>query len=193
MRILLAFGADLNPVTIWKRTPLDLVKYITDVDSSTDCIALPEEEKWLSACFVSKDGHLKIKCLLECVGALSGKEVEARIPCPTLPLFSADESLLTEIPMQYKNFTEKFRHEACQEKNTSQAIEFSKLSRKLMMCTKGGSRILFLDGGGIRGLIEIEILRQLEEDTGRKIIDIFDWIVATSTGAVITLFIVYGM
>ena len=59
-------------------------------------------------------------------------------------------------------------------------------------CIKGGSRILFLDGGGIRGLLQIELLRKLEEDTGRKVTEIFDWIVGTSTGGIIALGLVYG-
>ena len=57
---------------------------------------------------------------------------------------------------------------------------------------EGGSRILFLDGGGIKGLVEIEVLMQLEEATGRKITDLFDWIVGTSTGGIIALGLVYG-
>ena len=57
---------------------------------------------------------------------------------------------------------------------------------------KGGSRILSLDGGGIRGLIQLEILMQLEEATGRKVTDLFDWIIGTSTGGIIALALVYG-
>ena len=57
---------------------------------------------------------------------------------------------------------------------------------------EGGSRILFLDGGGIKGLVQLEILMQLEEKTGKKITELFDWIVGTSTGGVITLALVYG-
>ena len=57
---------------------------------------------------------------------------------------------------------------------------------------KGGSRILSLDGGGIRGLVQLKILMQLEEATGRKVTDLFDWIIGTSTGGIITLALVYG-
>ena len=57
---------------------------------------------------------------------------------------------------------------------------------------KGGSRILSLDGGGIRGLVHLEILMQLEEATGRKVTDLFDWIIGTSTGGIIALALVYG-
>ena len=57
----------------------------------------------------------------------------------------------------------------------------------------GGSRILFLDGGGMRGLLQIEILEQLEKKTGRRVTELFDWIVGTSTGAIVALSLVYGM
>ena len=57
---------------------------------------------------------------------------------------------------------------------------------------KGGSRVLSLDGGGIRGLVQLEILMQLEEATGRKVTDLFDWIIGTSTGGIIALALVYG-
>lgn len=56
-----------------------------------------------------------------------------------------------------------------------------------------GSRILFLDGGGIRGLIQIEMLEQLEKKTGRKVTELFDWIIGTSTGGIVALALVYGM
>ena len=39
----------------------------------------------------------------------------------------------------------------------------------------------------------IEVLIRIEQLTGKKIIDLFDWIVGTSTGGVIALGLVYGM
>ena len=57
---------------------------------------------------------------------------------------------------------------------------------------EGGSRVLFLDGGGVKGLNQIEFLIQLEKETGRRITELFDWIVGTSTGALIALAMVYG-
>ena len=54
-----------------------------------------------------------------------------------------------------------------------------------------GSRILFLDGGGIRGLIQIEVLSVIELMTGRKITELFDWIVGSSTGGILALSMVY--
>ena len=57
---------------------------------------------------------------------------------------------------------------------------------------RGGSRVLFLDGGGIKGLVQIEVLSQLEQETGRKITELFDWIVGSSTGGLLALGMVYG-
>ena len=57
---------------------------------------------------------------------------------------------------------------------------------------KSGSRILFLDGGGIRGLVLIEILIQLKQLTGKPVTKMFDWIVGTSTGGILALALVYG-
>ena len=60
------------------------------------------------------------------------------------------------------------------------------------MYQKAGSRILVLDGGGMRGLVQLEILCQIEEATGRRITELFDWIIGTSTGVIIALALVYG-
>ena len=57
---------------------------------------------------------------------------------------------------------------------------------------KDGKRVLCLDGGGIRGLIQVEVLSHLEESTGRRIPELFDWIVGTSTGGIVALALVYG-
>ena len=71
-------------------------------------------------------------------------------------------------------------------------IQKSPRDNPILAGMEGGSRLLFLDGGGIKGLSQIEALIQLEEATGRKITELFDWIVGTSTGGVIALALVYG-
>ena len=59
-----------------------------------------------------------------------------------------------------------------------------------------GVRVLCLDGGGVRGLVQLEILRQIEEKLpgtrACRIADLFDYIVGTSTGGIIALAMVYG-
>ena len=57
---------------------------------------------------------------------------------------------------------------------------------------KSGQRVLCLDGGGMRGLIQLEVLRQITESTGKSIPELFQWVVGTSTGAIVALALVYG-
>ncbi len=55
-----------------------------------------------------------------------------------------------------------------------------------------GSRILCLDGGGVRGLLQMTILREIERQMKMSIVDLFDWVVGTSTGGIIALALTYG-
>jgi patatin-like phospholipase/acyl hydrolase len=48
-------------------------------------------------------------------------------------------------------------------------------------------KILSLDGGGVRGILPLTILMELEKRTGKSIWTMFDFIVGTSTGALIAL------
>lgn len=53
-------------------------------------------------------------------------------------------------------------------------------------------RLLCLDGGGIKGLVLIQMLIALEKQTGRPTRELFDWVAGTSTGGILALAIVHG-
>ena len=55
-----------------------------------------------------------------------------------------------------------------------------------------GDRVLCLDGGGIKGLILIDMLVTIERIANKKITELFDWIIGTSTGGILALAIVYS-
>ena len=55
-----------------------------------------------------------------------------------------------------------------------------------------GHKILSLDGGWMRSLIQVEILEQLEVFTGQNVTEIFDTFIGSSSGALIILGLVYG-
>lgn len=52
-----------------------------------------------------------------------------------------------------------------------------------------GLRILSLDGGGVRGIVILEVLRQIQQELGGriKVQEFFDLIVGTSTGGILAL------
>lgn len=74
-----------------------------------------------------------------------------------------------------------------QEKGNKMKLSFALTD---VMHMKKKQRIFCLDGGGIRGVMHVELLLQIEEPVGRKITELFDLITETSTIGILVL--VYG-
>lgn len=58
--------------------------------------------------------------------------------------------------------------------------------------TVDGGRLLCLDGGGIRGLVLIQTLLEIESVLRRPVVECFDWIAGTSTGGILALGLAAG-
>ena len=52
---------------------------------------------------------------------------------------------------------------------------------------KQGLRILSMDGGGMKSLATVQILKAIEKGTGKRIHEIFDLICGTSTGGMLAV------
>lgn len=104
--------------------------------------------------------------------------------------------LTTQYSQLKRNISERFRNTSrageTQSLTSEEAVPLALQLSEMEKFKQAGSRILCLDGGGIRGLIQLEVLSQLEKKTGRKITELFDWIIGTSTGGIIALGLVYG-
>src|SRR5271166_3005187 len=54
-------------------------------------------------------------------------------------------------------------------------------------------KLLALDGGGIRGVLTLSILKAIEQKVGQKLCYYFDYIAGTSTGAIIAVGLAKGV
>ena len=113
-----------------------------------------------------------------------------KMNCPQDDWTSKIASMNYEILLNVERTLQDVQYRLSQHPDEAMAIGIQ--MKELKMLRDAGSRILFLDGGGMRGLIQIEILSQLEEQTGRRITELFDWIVGTSTGGIVALALVHG-
>ena len=90
----------------------------------------------------------------------------------------------------------EFASESASTRKLCTSVAVNPVTTGAHVCTNSpiqkGDRVLCLDGGGIKGLILIEMLMIVEQITGKKIVELFDWIIGTSTGGILALAMVYS-
>lgn len=63
----------------------------------------------------------------------------------------------------------------------------------LLLCVPTShDHLLCLDGGGVKGLIIIQLLIAIEKASGVATKDLFDWVAGTSTGGILALAILHS-
>ena len=192
IKILLAFGADINPLNQANKTPLDLCMEKSIAD--------------------------KITALLKECGALRSKDIDPDAPKPEPVAEFVDTAAREDECSSAAAHKQEMHGDAWSTQVSKRLYEMeytlsetlgdvtSTLSldtldkassvgfqiREMRMLQRAGSRILSLDGGGMRTLIQLEILDRIEKYAGKKITELFDWIIGTSGGGVIALMLVHG-
>ena len=129
------------------------------------------------------------------MGALQSETITANRQSPSVTsemLSPETKPMNREERCLYKELEDHINERWTDMHDGDETIAMGMQKKVIEQYKKTGSRILCLDGGGMKGLVEIEILMQIEQATGKRITDLFDWIVATSTGAIIALGLVYG-
>ena len=217
VKLLLTFGACVNACNCFEQTPLDiaidvpyqsLVELLVSVDGSTSEALQQKTFSCRLSKFLEFDDSLTLSSIgssVEGVDSPDGLKVRQRTrSCHSFTLKDLQEgkaaqSLHDRLKANINHRLERSGSFSENDEATAIAIQQRELAKyrktrqdHTVFEVKGGSRILSLDGGGMRGLIQIEVLRQLELHTGRKVTELFDWIVGTSTGGVIALAMVYG-
>ena len=218
VRMLLAFGAYINPLNKWKKTPLDISSGYISLDRTESLVEIVKVPSVKGSDALSANmgemGTLlrqcgaKLGCQLvrienretEYFVDLSGGHLEKKNSRLRMSEKIAGEGddwcmmiskLHFELEQKIKDMFEDVSTSLVSD-SLDGAAALGVQIREMKLLQMAGSRMLFLDGGGMKGLVEIDILCDIERKTGRRIVELFDWIVGTSTGAIIALALVYG-
>ena len=214
VKTLVALGANVNQCDELGRTPLDYAHRYIENPSGKD-VQMKHLDRGATVLMKgSKSGFLEtteltashaqsledyvkpkpksaLLQILEDVGAVPGREIH-RCEHPSRHPVEKHGKINTAF---FKNIEDKLKCMLRSDStpNPKEAIEIVKTLREQEDYRRAcGSRILCLDGGGIRGLVQMCILQEIENRTGKSVTELFDWIVGTSTGGVIALTLVYG-
>lgn len=209
--MLLVFGAEVNILNNMKKSPLDLT--LNDEDDNLEKLEHTTDElvKLLKD-YSAKPGNGSVETnrrpkpkLFRRVSdyVLGGDEKEAernssawddeKVRSEGDDWYTKISKLNFELEINLKRILEDVNLSLMYENfSLDKAAALGMQMKEMAMLEMAGCRMLFLDGGGMRGLLEIDILCQIEKRSGRKITELFDWIIGTSIGAIIAVLLVHG-
>ncbi|XP_019856198.1 PREDICTED: 85/88 kDa calcium-independent phospholipase A2-like isoform X2 [Amphimedon queenslandica] len=202
IKLLLAFGADINAISNFEMTPMNLAL----AHFKESAIQLFGVLGGISAAFVLKRDPVPLPPITHFLGL-------------GLPLSSSDsDDTDNDRQTPYRDFMTGYvrqsepalqlnaRVQSSFSINEEEAVslilqqqeanllhqEHSHIMYSLSYRLHNGSRILSMDGFGSRSVIVLETLERLMETTGQSVTDMFDIICGSSFGALIALGLVYG-
>ena len=182
VKILVVINANINAVNNKGKTPLDL--------------ALPSSSDQATASPADSD----IAAFLESCGAEHSGAIITRKSYDFSKFSSLASDDGTDCVDQYAQAFTKLQAKLTEKTkeilSTDQDIpgsgrELARTLTNLEKLKRVGGRVLCLDGGGIRGLIQLEMLSQLEKATGKRVTELFDFIIGTSIGGIGALCLVH--
>ena len=214
IKLLIALGADVNKADENGVTPLQMAREVSGRPEDSDVtdsrgfetrvtLGHPNDVVSMNGTYSEEDDLKSVHKVLITVGAESSMGGTELTTIENGMNGASDHGSEEFNPPDHNQIAQAYK--ALQEKVETRRAEYQcsptpQLAEgvvKAMQEMEGfraanGSKILCLDGGGVRGLVQIAILRQFERRTGKRITELFDWIVGTSTGGIIALALVYG-
>ncbi|XP_012271630.1 85/88 kDa calcium-independent phospholipase A2 [Orussus abietinus] len=162
VQLLIGFGTDINAMNYKGETPRHLVE------------------------LKSNEGH-KILYILHAVGAQRCPPVmqDCKMGCKCNETYEgvSPPQPPTAVP---RTVLDQMLYVASMEK---MALDKGQSSGKKR---SPGGRLLCLDGGGIRGLVLVQTLLEIESVLKKRVVDCFDWVAGTSTGGILALGLATG-
>jgi calcium-independent phospholipase A2 len=209
-KVLICFGADINSTNRTLQTPLDIVTERLQITESNEHEELHELLTLLHAVPGGWSAKSRSRLFNESLNSLVNEsyEIEDQVQLGVYLderrlaafVFKLEELLQRQnlefsvnngisLPPGHLDAEGTFFDAMISRQN--QILRIKEWKSTLEFKRGAGSRMLFLDGGGIRGLIQIELLSCIEKVTGKRITELFDWIIGTSTGGILALGLVY--
>ena len=209
-KILIAFGADINCPNRFQDTPLDLVSRAFELGEHHEIHEMLTLLHAMPGGGLSPTSFYSLQPLNESLNSITNESYDIEESQQlgtyldgkrhTAFVFKLEEMLAKQnlefsvntnvsLPPGMDDFHGTFFDAMIARQN--QLLRINEWKSTVEFKRGSGSRMLYLDGGGIRGLIEIEVLERIETLTGRRITELFDWIVGTSTGGIVALCLVY--